>query len=75
MEIKSYKDAEGNRVRLGDTIETLYGKDSELYRIDKVVEMKKEGHWVWVRLEGDKLAWIWGTKWTRLVARADKLEI
>lgn len=72
MEIKSYKDAEGNRVRLGDTVETLYGEDSELYRVDKVVEMKKEGHWVWVRLESDKLAWIWGTKWTRLVARANK---
>lgn len=54
MEIKSYKDAEGNRVRLGDMIETLYGGDSELYKIAKVVEMKKEGHWIWIRLEGDK---------------------
>ncbi|MEK4002515.1 hypothetical protein MHI59_27140 [Bacillus sp. FSL K6-2822] len=74
MEIKSYKDAEGNRVRLGDTIETIYSVSPEENRIAKVVEMKKEGHWVWVRLEGDKLAWHWGTKWTRLVARANKLE-
>ncbi|EDX66442.1 MULTISPECIES: hypothetical protein [Bacillus] len=74
MEIKSYKDAEGNRVRLGDTIEITYSVSPEENRIAKVVEMKKEGHWVWVRLEGDKLAWHWGTKWTRLVARADKVK-
>ncbi|MGR5973874.1 hypothetical protein ACT7CX_24995 [Bacillus cereus] len=58
----------------GDTIETIYSVSPEENRIAKVVEMKKEGHWVWVRLEGDKLAWHWGTKWTRLVARANKLE-
>lgn len=74
MEIKSYKDAEGNRVRLGDTIETIYSVSPEENRIAKVVEMKKEGHWIWIRLEGDKLAWHWGTKRTRLVARARKVK-
>lgn len=74
MEIKSYKDAEGNRVRLGDTIETLYSGGSQKNMITKVVAMQKKGHWVWVRLEGDGLAWHWGTKWTRLVARADKVK-
>ncbi|WP_242290423.1 hypothetical protein [Bacillus cereus group sp. BfR-BA-01319] len=74
MEIKSYKDVEGNRVRLGDIVETIYSVGSESNRVAKVLEMKKEGHWVWVRLEGDNLAWIWGTKWTKLVARADKVK-
>ncbi|MDA2535770.1 hypothetical protein P4I85_22695 [Bacillus cereus] len=44
MEIKSYKDVEGNRVRLGDIVETIYSVGSESNRVAKVLEMKKEGH-------------------------------
>lgn len=72
MEIKSYKDAEGNGVRLGDMVEILYGEDPELHKVAKVVKMKKEGHWVWIRLEGDWCWWIWGTKRTRLVVMIEK---
>jgi hypothetical protein len=67
MKISSYKDVDGNTVKLGDTVETLYGEDSDLNKIGKAVEMKKRGHLVRVRLEGSKYVWYWGRKHTRLL--------
>lgn len=55
-----------------DIVETIYSVGSESNSVAKVLEMTKEGHWV--RLEGDNLAWILGTKWTKLVTRADKVK-
>ncbi len=68
MEIKSYKDVDGNKVVMGDLVEIIYSKEPEA---KKVVAMKKRGHMVFVRFEGEYVhGWTWGTKHTRKIIKA-----
>ena len=65
MEIKQYKDYDGKSVKIGDVIEKtdILGTQKPL---GKVLSLRKEGFYVWVKTENYPNSEIWG-KFTRKV--------
>ncbi|KRF59821.1 hypothetical protein ASG99_26985 [Bacillus sp. Soil768D1] len=64
MDIKSYKDKDGNRVVIGALVEVIY-QEPNVEKIGKVVAIEKIGHYVWINIEGEGNVWRRGTRHTR----------
>ena len=66
MDIKSYKDKNGNRVVIGVLVEVIY-HEPHVERIGKIVAIEKIGHYGWINLEGEGNVWRQGKSHTRKI--------
>lgn len=67
MNIKQYKDYDGNKVEIGDEVDSINpGTGNSDRNMGKVIALKKQGFYVWVRTERLPNRDIWG-KFTRKV--------